>query len=66
MRLEATISNFVKIMLAKTWAREDYIEIPSICSYNWFLKEKVILLQQSKISFFKVRSVSVLLMSFLF
>ena len=55
IRSETTIfSNSVNMILARTGPSEHPIETPSICLNNWLLNEKVVLLQQSKISFFKV------------
>ena len=52
------------MMLANMGPREDPIETPSVCSYNSLLKEKMVLLQQSRISFFKEHLVNVVLICF--
>ena len=42
------------MILARTGSNDDPIDTPSTCSYSCLLKEKVVLVQESKISFFKV------------
>ena len=49
------------MIFANTGPSEDPIETLSVCSYNWLSNENVVLLQQLKFSFFKVRLLKVVL-----
>ena len=53
-----TFSSSVKIMLARTGAKQDPIETPSICSNQTLLKEKAVLVQESIRSFLVCISVT--------
>ena len=59
-----SFSNSESIMLASTGPSADPIETPSICPKSWLLNENAVLVQESRISFFKVRFKRVVATSF--